>query len=108
MMFENNRVPVFSYIFCLFNSTQGLQIFILHTVRTKIFQSEALKVLTWVLSTAQRVKLKPPTMTPPRMRLRMYNMLRAIPALNERFRLLEPSVYTEETTLSESSQTDLT
>ncbi|KAI5948470.1 Adhesion G-protein coupled receptor G7 [Manis javanica] len=44
MLIENENVRIiFSYMFCLFNTTQGLQIFILYTVRTKIFQSEASK-----------------------------------------------------------------
>uniref|UniRef100_A0A2K6TWX7 Adhesion G-protein coupled receptor G7 n=1 Tax=Saimiri boliviensis boliviensis TaxID=39432 RepID=A0A2K6TWX7_SAIBB len=93
---------VFSYIFCLFNTTQGLQIFILYTVRTKIFQSEASKVLT-SLSSATRMKSLP-SMTRPRLRIKMYNFLRSLPTVREHFRLLEPSVSTEDVTLSESDQ----
>ncbi|XP_077900497.1 adhesion G-protein coupled receptor G7 isoform X3 [Ictidomys tridecemlineatus] len=91
---------VFSYIFCLFNTTQGLQIFILYTVRTKIFQSEASKVWKSLSSSVGRVKSLPSL----RLRVRMYNMLRSLPALHEHFRLLEPSQVIEETTLTESDQ----
>ncbi|MEJ1283113.1 adhesion G protein-coupled receptor G7 [Cricetulus griseus] len=100
MLINNDDVRiVFSYIFCLFNTTQGLQIFILYTVRTKVFQSEASKVLKSLSSSFDRVKPLP-SMTPLRLRVRMYNMLRVIPSLHERFRLLEPSGMTEETSLS--------
>lgn len=95
---DNIRI-VFSYIFCLFNSTQGLQIFILYTVRTKAFQSEASKVLKSLSSSFDRVKPSA-SLIPLRLRVRMYNMLRSIPSLNERFRLLEPSGASEETSLS--------
>ncbi|KAI2530643.1 adhesion G protein-coupled receptor G7 [Homo sapiens] len=91
---------VFSYIFCLFNTTQGLQIFILYTVRTKVFQSEASKVLMLLSSIGRRKSL--PSVTRPRLRVKMYNFLRSLPTLHERFRLLETSPSTEEITLSES------
>nr|KAF6381117.1 adhesion G protein-coupled receptor G7 [Pipistrellus kuhlii] len=97
---------VLSYIFCIFNTTQGLQIFILYTVRTKIFQNEAAKMLKLLSSSADRVKLLP-SKTRMRLRARMYNMLSSFPALNERFRLLEPAVVTEEMTLSESDQASI-
>lgn len=54
-------------------------------------------------SSSGRLKSLPP-MTPLRLRVRMYNMLRSLPVLNEHFRLLEPLVVTQETTLSESDQ----
>ncbi|CAK6441590.1 unnamed protein product [Pipistrellus nathusii] len=95
-----------SYIFCIFNTTQGLQIFILYTVRTKIFQNEAAKMLKLLSSSADRVKFLP-SKTGMRLRARMYNMLSSFPALNERFRLLEPAVVTEEMTLSESDPTSI-
>ncbi|XP_054433359.1 adhesion G-protein coupled receptor G7 [Pteronotus mesoamericanus] len=104
MLTDNQDIRIiFSYIFCLFNTTQGLQIFILYTVRTTIFQKEASKVLKSLSSSVGGVKLLPgaPSL---RLRTRMYNMLKSWPALNEHFRLLEPSVVTEETTLSESDQ----
>ncbi|XP_040606583.1 LOW QUALITY PROTEIN: adhesion G-protein coupled receptor G7 [Mesocricetus auratus] len=104
MLINNDDIRiVFSYIFCLFNTTQGLQIFILYTVRTKVFQSKASKVLKSLSSSFDGVNPLP-SMTPLRLRVRMYNMLRVIPSLNERFRLLEPSGMTEETSLSESDQ----
>ncbi|XP_014708799.2 adhesion G-protein coupled receptor G7 isoform X1 [Equus asinus] len=104
MLIEDDDIRIiFSYIFCLFNTTQGLQIFIVYTVRTKIFQSEASKVLKLLSSSTGTVKSLPP-MIPLRLRVRMYNMLRSLPALNERFRLLEPSLVNNETTLSESDQ----
>ncbi|XP_021065022.1 adhesion G-protein coupled receptor G7 [Mus pahari] len=100
MLISNDDIRiVFSYIFCLFNTTQGLQIFILYTVRTKVFQSEASKVLKSLSSSFDRTKPMP-SITPLKLRVRMYNMLRSLPSLNERFRLLEPSVMTEETSLS--------
>ncbi|XP_073087862.1 adhesion G-protein coupled receptor G7 isoform X2 [Manis javanica] len=104
MLIENENVRIiFSYMFCLFNTTQGLQIFILYTVRTKIFQSEASKVLNLLSSSTSRVKSLPSVIS---MRLsdRMYNLLSSSPTLREYFRLLDPSVVTEETTLSESDQ----
>lgn len=100
MLINNDDIRiVFSYIFCLFNTTQGLQIFILYTVRTKVFQNEASKILKSLSSSFDQVKPMP-SMTPLKLRMRMYNMLRSLPSLNERFRLLEPSVVTEETSLS--------
>ncbi|XP_028616155.1 adhesion G-protein coupled receptor G7 [Grammomys surdaster] len=100
MLINNDDIRiVFSYIFCLLNTTQGLQIFILYTVRTKVFQDEASKVLKSLSSSFDRSKTMP-SITPLKLRVRMYNMLRSIPALNERFRLLEPSAATEETSLS--------
>ncbi|XP_043304746.1 adhesion G-protein coupled receptor G7 isoform X2 [Cervus canadensis] len=101
MLTDNDDIRViFSYIFCLFNTTQGLQIFILYTVRTKIFQSKASEVLKSLSSTAGRVKVLPSM--PLRLRVRMYSMIRSFPALHERFRLLEPSTLSEE--MSESDQ----
>ncbi|XP_004593314.2 adhesion G-protein coupled receptor G7 [Ochotona princeps] len=89
MLIEDTEVRLFfNYVFCLFNTTQGLQIFILYTVRTKIFMSEASKVWTSLSSSMGRMK---PSVTQPRLRMRMYNMLRSIPTLYGRFRLLEPS-----------------
>lgn len=100
MLISNDDIRiVFSYIFCLFNTTQGLQIFILYTVRTKVFQSEASKILKSLSSSFDRTKPMP-SITPLKLRVRMYNMLRSLPSLNERFRLLEPSGMTEETSLS--------
>ncbi|XP_077631069.1 adhesion G-protein coupled receptor G7 [Crocuta crocuta] len=104
MLIDNNYARlVFNYLFCLFNTTQGLQIFILYTVRTKIFQEEASKVLKSLSLSTGRMKSMPSTVSL-RLRVRMYNMIRSFPSLNEHFRLLEPSVITEETTLSESDQ----
>ncbi|KAM6223992.1 adhesion G-protein coupled receptor G7 [Rhynchocyon petersi] len=99
MLIDNkNTNLIFSYTFCLFNTTQGLQIFIFYTVKTKIFQREASKVLKSLSSAAGRMK---PSVSQVRLRLRMYNLLRSFPALNERFRLLEPSDFTEELSVSE-------
>ncbi|XP_054565921.1 adhesion G-protein coupled receptor G7 [Eptesicus fuscus] len=106
LVFDGKAGEAFSFIFCIFNTTQGLQIFILYTVRTKIFQNEASKMLKLLSSSADRVKLLP-SATRMRLRARMYNMLRSLPALNERFRLLEPAVVTEEMTLSESDQASI-
>ncbi|XP_032977040.1 adhesion G-protein coupled receptor G7 isoform X3 [Rhinolophus ferrumequinum] len=105
MLIDNNNIRViFSYIFCIFNTTQGLQIFILYTVKTKIFQDEASKMFKSLSSSAERLKpLRP--FTELRLRLRMYNMLRSFPTLNERFKVLDPFIVTEETTLSESEET---
>ncbi|XP_004706511.1 adhesion G-protein coupled receptor G7 [Echinops telfairi] len=94
---------VFTWVFCLFNTTQGLQIFIFYTIRTKIFQSEASKVLKSLSSSAERVKSLP-SVTPLRLRLRVYNMIRSLPALNERFRVLEQPVYTEEMLISQGDE----
>ncbi|KAF6117260.1 adhesion G protein-coupled receptor G7 [Phyllostomus discolor] len=107
MLTDNEDIRIiFSYIFCLLNTTQGLQIFIFYTVRTPIFQNEASKVLRSLSSSAGRVKMmsSAPSL---RLRVRMYNMLKSWPTLNEHFRLLDPSVVTEETTLSESDQTQV-
>lgn len=104
MLIDNDNIRIiFSYIFCILNTTQGLQIFILYTVKTKIFQDEASKVLKSLSSSAGR--LKPRSMTPLRLRLRMYNLLRSLPTLNEHFKVLDPFIVTEETTLSESEET---
>ncbi|XP_004391760.1 PREDICTED: probable G-protein coupled receptor 128 [Odobenus rosmarus divergens] len=106
MLIGNDDIRlIFNYMFCLFNTTQGLQIFILYTVKTKIFQREASKVLKSLSQSKGRVRL-PPSVACLRLRVRMYNMLRSFPALSERFRLLEPSVIVEETTFSESDQAD--
>lgn len=106
MLMNNDDIRIiFSYIFCLFNTTQGLQIFILYTVRTKIFQNKASTVLKSLSSSAGKVKVLP-SMSPLRLRVRMYNMLRSFPALYGRFRLLDPSVLTEEMTDPESDQAD--
>ncbi|XP_034871215.1 adhesion G-protein coupled receptor G7 [Mirounga leonina] len=106
MLIGNDDVRIiFNYMFCLFNTTQGLQIFILYTVKTKVFQSKASKVLKLLSQSTGRVRLLP-SVAPLRLRVRMYNTLRSFPALRERFRLLEPSVIVEETTFSESDQAD--
>ncbi|XP_075399083.1 adhesion G-protein coupled receptor G7 [Tenrec ecaudatus] len=99
---EDLRI-IFTWVFCVFNTTQGLQIFIFYTVRTKIFQREASKVLKSLSSSAGRVKSLP-SMTPLRLRLRVYNMIRSVPALNERFRLLEQPFYAEEMFISHSEE----
>ncbi|ELK08546.1 adhesion G-protein coupled receptor G7 [Pteropus alecto] len=104
MLIDNNNIRnIFSYMFCLFNTTQGVQIFVFHTVKTKVFQNEASKVLKSLSSSSGKVQSLP-SLTPLRLRVRMYNMLRSLPVLNERFRLLEPLVVTKETTFSESDQ----
>ncbi|XP_036098162.1 adhesion G-protein coupled receptor G7 [Molossus molossus] len=104
MLIDNDKIRIiFSYIFCLFNTTQGLQIFILHTVRTKIFQNKASEVLKSLSSSTGRMTFRRPSASLG-LRVKMYNMLRSWPALNERFRLLEPFVMTKEMTLSESDQ----
>ena len=56
-------------------------------------------------SSAGKVKVLP-SMSPLRLRVRMYNMLRSFPALYGRFRLLDPSVLKEEMTDPESDQAD--
>ncbi|KAM4889428.1 adhesion G-protein coupled receptor G7 [Thomomys bottae] len=106
MLINNDDIRIiFSYIFCLVNTTQGLQIFILYTIRTKIFQKEASKALKSLSSSFGRMK-PASSMTLIRLRVRMYNMLRSLPNLHERFRLLDPSVTTEETTLTNSDHTN--
>ncbi|XP_047420919.1 adhesion G-protein coupled receptor G7 [Sciurus carolinensis] len=102
MLIDDDNVRIiFSFIFFFFNTTQGLQIFFLYTVRTKIFQNEASKVLKSLSSSFGRVTSLP-SVTPLRLRVRVYNMLRSLPVLHEHFRLLEASE--EEKTLSESHQ----
>ncbi|XP_045396350.1 adhesion G-protein coupled receptor G7 isoform X1 [Lemur catta] len=93
---------IFSYIFCIFNTTQGLQIFILYTLRTKIFQNKASEVLKSLSSYTGRVKSLSLMVTPRRLRVRMYNLVQSFQALHERFRLLEPSLSEEDVTLSQS------
>ncbi|XP_027437858.2 adhesion G-protein coupled receptor G7 isoform X1 [Zalophus californianus] len=106
MLIGNDDIRhIFNYMFCLFNTTQGLQIFILYTVKTKIFQREVSKMLKSLSQSKGRVRLLP-SVACLRLRVRMYNMLRSFPALSERFRLLETSVIVEETTFSESDQAD--
>lgn len=100
MLIDNDNIRIiFSYLFCLFNTTQGVQIFIFYTVRTKIFQNQASKMFQSLSSSSKSMR---PSMSPLRLRVRMYNMLRVFPALHERFTLLNPSEDIEETTLTES------
>ncbi|KAL2805181.1 adhesion G-protein coupled receptor G7 isoform 2 precursor [Daubentonia madagascariensis] len=103
MLINNEIRKIFGYIFCLFNTTQGLQIFILYTIRTKIFQSKASEVLKSLSSSTGRMKSLP-SVTQLGLHVRMYNMLRSLPALHEHFRLLDPSESTEEMTLPKSDQ----
>uniref|UniRef100_H0VG19 Adhesion G protein-coupled receptor G7 n=1 Tax=Cavia porcellus TaxID=10141 RepID=H0VG19_CAVPO len=99
MLISNDNIRnVFSILFCIFNTTQGLQIFIFYTVRTKIFQSEASKILKSLFSSIGKMKLQPPLS--PRIHLRMYNLIRSLPSIRERFMFLEPSVETEEMILT--------
>lgn len=100
ILYLNAHLTLNFYSIC-----QGLQIFILYTVKTKIFQSEASKVLKSLSQSTGRVKVLP-SVTVLRLRVRMYNMLRSFPALSGHFRLLEPSVVVEETTLWERDQED--
>ncbi|XP_063080909.1 adhesion G-protein coupled receptor G7 isoform X2 [Cavia porcellus] len=103
MLISNDNIRnVFSILFCIFNTTQGLQIFIFYTVRTKIFQSEASKILKSLFSSIGKMKLQPPLS--PRIHLRMYNLIRSLPSIRERFMFLEPSVETEEMILTESDK----
>ncbi|XP_055965128.1 adhesion G-protein coupled receptor G7 [Sorex fumeus] len=97
---DDNTRLILSYFFCLFNTTQGVQIFILYTVRTKIFQNQFSKALQSFSSSSK--SLRPPSFTKPRLHVRMYNMLKSFPSLNERFKLLEPSGDFEETTVTGS------
>ncbi|XP_049641553.1 adhesion G-protein coupled receptor G7 [Suncus etruscus] len=100
MLIDNENIRIiFSYLFCLFNTTQGVQIFILYTVRTKIFQSQVSKMFQSLSSSSKNMR---PSTSPLRFRVRMYNMLRVFPAIHERFTLLNPSEDIEETTLTES------
>uniref|UniRef100_A0A2K6FGA3 Adhesion G protein-coupled receptor G7 n=1 Tax=Propithecus coquereli TaxID=379532 RepID=A0A2K6FGA3_PROCO len=104
MLINNDDIRViFSYIFCVFNTTQGSQIFILYTLRTKIFRSKASEVLKSLSLSTGRVKPLL-SMTSLRLRVRMYNMLRSLPALHEHFRLLETSLSTQDVTPSQSDQ----
>ncbi|KAM5281146.1 adhesion G-protein coupled receptor G7 [Ctenodactylus gundi] len=106
MLINNDDIRlIFSYIFCFFNTTQGLQIFILYTIKTKIFQSEASKILNSLSSSFGRMT-SGPTSIRMRLRVRMYNMLGSIPSLHGRFRLLDPSVSSEEFPFSENHQTN--
>ncbi|XP_008568567.1 PREDICTED: probable G-protein coupled receptor 128 [Galeopterus variegatus] len=95
MLISNDDLrTVFSFIFCILNGTQGVQIFILYTICTKIFLSKFSEVLK-SLSSVGRVKSLP-SVTALRLRIRMYNMLRSLPVLHEHFRLLEPSIINQE------------
>ncbi|XP_004606877.2 adhesion G-protein coupled receptor G7 [Sorex araneus] len=96
MLIDNDDTRiVLSYFFCLFNTTQGVQIFILYTVKTKVFQNKFSEALQSLSSSSKN--LRPPSLTPLKLRVRMYNMLKSFPVLNERFTLLEPSEDFEET-----------
>ncbi|XP_004378222.1 adhesion G-protein coupled receptor G7 [Trichechus manatus latirostris] len=104
MLIDNENVSIiFSYIFCLFNATQGFQIFVFYTVRTKIFLSKASTVWKSLSSSAGRVK-SVPSASRLKLRLRMYTLVKSFPTLKERFRLLDPSEFTEEMSVSESGE----
>uniref|UniRef100_H0Y0I8 Adhesion G protein-coupled receptor G7 n=1 Tax=Otolemur garnettii TaxID=30611 RepID=H0Y0I8_OTOGA len=100
MLIENDTIrTIFGYIFCIFNTTQGFLIFLLYTVRTKIFQSRASEVLKSLSTSAGRMTSMS-SVTRLRLRVRMYNMLQSFPALQESFRLLEPTTKEEILTYS--------
>ncbi|KAM9201182.1 adhesion G-protein coupled receptor G7 [Dugong dugon] len=104
MLIDNENVSnVFGYMFCLFNAFQGFQIFVFYTVRTKIFLSKASTVWKSLSSSAGRVK-SVPSASRLRLRLRMYTLVKSFPTLKEHFRLLDPSEFTEEMSVSESGQ----
>ncbi|XP_010596924.1 adhesion G-protein coupled receptor G7 [Loxodonta africana] len=100
---DENISGIVSSIFCILNATQGFQIFLFYTVRTKVFQSKASEVWKSLSSSSGKVKSLP-SGTPLKLRVRMYRLAKSFPSLKGRFRLLEPFVFTEEMSLSESSQ----
>ncbi|XP_072471883.1 adhesion G-protein coupled receptor G7 [Notamacropus eugenii] len=98
---DHNIKIIFGYLFCIFNTTQGLQIFILYTARTKVFQNKVSDVFESISSVIARIKMPSLKIS---LHAQMYELVRSIPSRIERFRLLEQYPNTEETFLSESGQ----
>ncbi|XP_043849419.1 adhesion G-protein coupled receptor G7 [Dromiciops gliroides] len=99
---DNNVKAIFNYLFCFFNTTQGLQIFFLYTVKTKAFQNKASEVFKSMTSAARRIKM--PSLKTISLHSQVYELISSVPSKIEHFRLLESSLTTQETFLSESSQ----
>uniref|UniRef100_A0A4X2L7A1 Adhesion G protein-coupled receptor G7 n=1 Tax=Vombatus ursinus TaxID=29139 RepID=A0A4X2L7A1_VOMUR len=105
MLIDDHNVKIiFNYLFCIFNTTQGLQIFVLYTVRTKVFQNKASDIFNSMSSTIGRIKMPSPTKIS--LHSEVYEMIRSLPNRIECFRLLEQSPTIEETFLSESDQSN--
>ncbi|XP_036600029.1 adhesion G-protein coupled receptor G7 [Trichosurus vulpecula] len=100
---QNVRI-IFSYFFSIFNTTQGLQIFILYTVRTKVFQNKVSDMFKSISSAIRSIEI--PSLKTIFLSSRVYNMNRSFPTRIEHFRFLEPSTADEETFLSESSESN--
>ncbi|XP_056682058.1 adhesion G-protein coupled receptor G7 [Monodelphis domestica] len=99
MLIDNNNI-IFNYLFCIFNTTQGLQIFFFYTARTKIFKDKISNMFKSMSSAFGRIKM-------PSLHSEVYVLLRSFPTRIEQFRLLESSKFTQKTFHSESSQINL-
>ncbi|XP_074067069.1 adhesion G-protein coupled receptor G7 [Macrotis lagotis] len=101
MLIDDDTVKsIFGYLFCFFNTTQGLQIFLLYTVKTKVFQEKVSDMLKSISSTTGKIKV--PSLPTISIHTQVYEMIRSLPNRIEHFRLLESSSTTKETFLSES------
>ncbi|XP_031817136.1 adhesion G-protein coupled receptor G7 [Sarcophilus harrisii] len=104
LIMDNDMKIIFNYLFCIFNSTQGLQIFILYTAKTKVFQNKVSDMFKSISSTTGKMKIS--SMKSISLHAQVYEMIRSFPSRIERFRLFDPSPVSEETFLSESSQSN--
>ncbi|XP_074157133.1 adhesion G-protein coupled receptor G7 isoform X2 [Sminthopsis crassicaudata] len=95
---------IFSYLFCIFNSTQGFQIFIFYTVKTKVFQNKVSDMFKSISSATGKMKM--PSVKSISLHAQVYEMMRSFPSRIEHFRLFDPSPTSEETLFSESNQSN--
>nr|XP_020855619.1 adhesion G-protein coupled receptor G7 isoform X2 [Phascolarctos cinereus] len=101
MLIDDDNVKIlFSFLFCIFNTSQGLQIFILYTLRTKVFRNKVSDIFKSMSSTIGNIKM--PSLKVISLHSQVYEMIRSLPHRIERFSLLEKSPTIEETFLSES------
>uniref|UniRef100_A0A8D0GC68 Adhesion G protein-coupled receptor G7 n=1 Tax=Sphenodon punctatus TaxID=8508 RepID=A0A8D0GC68_SPHPU len=88
----------FSYIFCICNATQGLQIFILYTLRTPVFKKKFSEILVAITSTEIPVYLHSKTYNPGKLHNKKH--------IYEAFRSSESMSVSEEIFFSDSNQTE--
>uniref|UniRef100_F7CIA1 Adhesion G-protein coupled receptor G7 n=2 Tax=Ornithorhynchus anatinus TaxID=9258 RepID=F7CIA1_ORNAN len=99
MVANDGMTTVFSYAFCIFNTTQGLQIFVFHTVKTKIFQDKASELFKTV--SACTMKLRSLSWTEQlHLKVKSYDIVKAFSSRKYRFRTFTSSPTTEESVLS--------
>ncbi|XP_051841157.1 adhesion G-protein coupled receptor G7 [Antechinus flavipes] len=104
LIMDDDIKIIFNYLFCIFNSTQGLQIFIFYTVKTKVFQNKVSDIFKSISSTTGKMKM--PSMKSISLHAQVYEMIRSFPSRIEHFRLFDPSPTSEKTIISESNQSN--